>query len=105
MKSEIVPAITELASAADSATQNKELNSALLQHMRSENPLIRLAAVQCQESLTSRLGEEWLTLLPEILPFIVELQEDNNETVEHETRKWVTKIEETLGESLNPMLQ
>ena len=73
--------------------------------MRSDSAAVRCAAVQCELSLTKRLGEEWLTLLPGMLPFINELQEDDDEIVEAETIRWITLIEEILGESLGPMLQ
>lgn len=101
----VIPALTELAVAADSAAHHKTLNTAVLQYMRSDSPAVRLAAVNCQQSLTARLGEEWLALLPEMLPFISELQEDDDEKVEWETLRWIKKIEEVLGESLTPMLQ
>lgn len=104
MISEVIPAITELAIAVDSASHHKALNSAILQYMRSDNVSIRLAAVQCEYSLTVRMGEEWLAFLAEMLPFISELQEDDDESVEQETQKWIVKIEEILGESLSPML-
>lgn len=105
MTSEVIPVITGLAIAADSANHHKGLNGAILQYMRSDIALIRLAAVQCEYSLTERLGEEWLALLPEMLPFISELQEDDDEAVEQETQRWIGKIEDILGESLNAMLQ
>ena len=73
--------------------------------MRSDIPAVRLSAVQCERALTDRLGEEWLALLPEMLPFISEALEDDDETVEREVQKWVKGIEGILGESLNPMLQ
>lgn len=101
----ITASITDLAVAVDSAAHHKTLNSAVLGCMRSDNPIVRLTAVNCQESLTARLGEEWLALLPEMLPFISELQEDDDERVERETIKWIKKIEDVLGESLTPMLQ
>jgi len=101
----LIPAITELATAASSPDHHKELNAALLKHMRSSDAEIRLAAVKCEQSLTERLGEDWLALLPEMLPFISELQEDDDETVERETLKWIRMIEGVLGESLEGMLQ
>lgn len=73
--------------------------------MRSESAPVRLAAVQCERALTKRLGEEWLALLPEMLPFISEALEDDDEAVEKEVQKWVEAIEGVLGESLNPMLR
>ena len=51
------------------------------------------------------MGDEWLSHLPEMLPFINELQDDDDESVEKETHRWIKLIEDTLGESLNSMLQ
>ena len=101
----MIPALTELIVVADSTTHHKTLNSAVLRHMRSDQAAVRLAAVQCQQSLTDRLGEEWLAHLPEMLPFISELQEDDDEAVERATHAWIKKIESVLGESVRPMLQ
>ncbi|KAI4197949.1 MAG: hypothetical protein LQ350_005603 [Teloschistes chrysophthalmus] len=105
MTSQLITAITELVGAGDSPKHHKTINAAILQYARSDVPAVRLAAVQCQQSLTNRLGAEWLALLPELLPFISELQEDDDELVERETRRWIKKIEDVLGENLTPMLQ
>ncbi|KPM42772.1 U3 small nucleolar RNA-associated protein 10 [Neonectria ditissima] len=102
---DLIPATVELASAADSQAHQKELNSGLLQHLRSEQTAIRLAAVKCEQALTDRLGEEWLSMLHEMLPRISELQEDDDEAVERETHRWIVKIEGVLGEPLDAMLQ
>lgn len=69
-----------------------------------ENPHTRLAALKTEQSLTEQLGEEWLALLPEMLPYISELMEDEDENVEKEVRKWVKQIEDVLGEKLDDML-
>lgn len=61
--------------------------------------------VRCQQALTDKLGEEWLSMLPEMLPYISELQEDDDEGVERETNRWIVGIETVLGESLDAMLQ
>lgn len=102
---ELIPAITELAIATDSPVHHKEMNTVILKNMRSNRAAVRLAAVQTERALTERLGEEWLALLPEMLPFISEALEDDDEAVEKEVQMWVVGIEEILGESLNPMLQ
>ncbi|CZS94034.1 hypothetical protein WAI453_001374 [Rhynchosporium graminicola] len=102
---DLIPAVVELAAAADSPDHHKELNGAILKHMRSETASVRLAAVKCEQELTDRLGEEWLSMLPEMLPFISELQEDDDDVVEKETHRWIVKIEGVLGESLDSMLQ
>ncbi|KAJ6116628.1 HEAT type 2 [Penicillium capsulatum] len=112
---EVVPAITELAIAADSTDNHKELNSSLMRYLRpssapnaksagGDNPLTRLAALKAEQALTEQLGEEWLALLPEMLPYISELMEDEDEKVEREVRKWVKQIEGVLGERLDDML-
>lgn len=108
---ELIPTIVELASTADSPDNHKELNTAIMKFMRAgstgalgDNAYTRLAAVKCELALTERLGEEWLALLPEMLPYISELMEDDDENVEKEARRWVLAIEDVLGEKLDDML-
>ena len=76
----------------------------ILKNMRSDRAAVRLAAIQTERALTERLGEEWLVLLPEMLPFISEALEDDDEVVEKEVQMWIIGIERILGESLSPML-
>jgi U3 small nucleolar RNA-associated protein 10 len=103
---DVIPTITELAASSSSSMDNyRELNTILLRYMRSDSSSTRLATVKCEQSLTKRLGEEWLGLLPEMLPFISELREDDDEMVERETQRWISQVEEVLGESLEGMLQ
>ncbi|KAL3490142.1 hypothetical protein BJX62DRAFT_143071 [Aspergillus germanicus] len=122
---ETIPTITELAIAADSADNHKEINSALMKFLRpgssvpfsssgkksvgsasagGENPHTRIAALKTQQNLTDHLGEDWLALLPEMLPYISELMEDEDEGVERDVRVWVKQIEGVLGERLDDML-
>ncbi|KAH0558421.1 hypothetical protein GP486_004920 [Trichoglossum hirsutum] len=105
VEQEVIPVIVELAAAADSGDHHKEINTTLLKHMRSGDSKARLMAVKCEQELVTRLGEEWLALLPEILPLISELQEDDDEDVERETHRLIVKIEGVLGEPLDSMLQ
>jgi U3 small nucleolar RNA-associated protein 10 len=103
---DVIPCITELAAASASSLDNhREMNAVLLKYMRDEDAHTRLATVLCEQSLTKRLGEEWLGLLPEMLPFISELREDDDEMVERETQRWISSVEEVLGEDLEGMLQ
>ncbi|KAF2816538.1 uncharacterized protein BDZ99DRAFT_407438 [Mytilinidion resinicola] len=102
---DVIPSIVELAVSADSADHRKEMNGILLKLMRSDKAHTRLAVVKCEQALTKRLGEDWLGMISEMLPFISELQEDDDEAVESETLRWINMMEETLGESLEPMLQ
>ena len=74
--------------------------------MRSESVEVRLAAVKVEMKLYEKMGEEWLGLLPETVPYIAELLEDDSEEVERETQRLIGKVEEFLGEGeLQGMLQ
>ncbi|KAF2663676.1 hypothetical protein BT63DRAFT_393492 [Microthyrium microscopicum] len=101
----VIPAITSFAVAAASNDHLKVLNTDILHMFRAESPFTRLAAVKCQHSLTEELGEEWLAHLPEMLPFMTEMLEDDDEKVERETRSWIRSVEKIMGESLDNMLQ
>lgn len=101
----LLPAIVELARASSSQPHHKALNTAILKLLRSEDASVRLAAVKCQHKLCERLGEEWLAMLPEMLPYISELQDDDDEAVEREVHRWIGGVEGVLGESLDAMLQ
>ena len=81
---DLVPAVVELASAADSQEHLKELNTALLKHLRSENAGVRLAAVKCEQKLTERLGDSpsWLDIVNQMWPYISELPVDDDENGE-----------------------
>ena len=101
---QVIITITDLAAAARSQEHLKTVNAAIITHMKSQDPSVRLAAVKTQRSLTERLGVDWLDLLPEMLPIISELHEDDVDDVERETLRWASEIEAITGESLGPML-
>lgn len=105
VESTLIPAIVELARASSSQPHHKALNTSILKLLRSESASVRLAAVKCQHRLAEKLGEEWLAMLPEMLPYISELQDDDDEAVERETQRWIGGVEGVLGESLDAMLQ
>ncbi|KAF2727089.1 U3 small nucleolar RNA-associated protein 10 [Polyplosphaeria fusca] len=103
---EVIPAIVELAACSASSPDNhRAMNAVLCRYMRAEAAHTRRATVLCEQALTRRLGEEWLGLLPEMLPFIAELREDDDEIVERETQRWIGQMEEVLGEDLEGMLE
>ena len=61
---------------------------------------VRLAAVAALSAVHSRLGDDYMTLLPETMPFLAELLEDEEPRVEAATQTLIREMEETLGESL-----
>ena len=102
------PAIVQLAVAVQGSTGStilwKPLNYHLLMHTRHDSPSVRFAALTVAQALVERLGEEYLTLVPETLPFVVEVLEDMDEQVESAARSLVAALECLLGESLNEYL-
>jgi U3 small nucleolar RNA-associated protein 10 len=100
-----IPAITAFADAVSASQDNlKTLNSSIMALLKHEDDAVRLAAVQCERAVTQHLAFDWLNLLPEMLPVISELLEDDNEEVERECLAWVREIEGVTGESLEGML-
>lgn len=52
-----------------------------------------------------KMGEQWLTYLPTLVPYIAELLEDDDEEVEMEVRRGLVRvIENVLGEPLDRYL-
>ncbi|KAJ8606445.1 hypothetical protein MRB53_040959 [Persea americana] len=104
--SNAVTALTELANAVAASTDNlKTMNQALLKLLKADSVRTRTAAVKAQQSLTQKLGEDWLALLPEMLPVVAEILDDDDEGVCREAREWVSMMEGIMGESLEGMLQ
>ncbi|KAK9479276.1 hypothetical protein V1514DRAFT_328929 [Lipomyces japonicus] len=66
---------------------------------------VKISAVKTLKAIYERLGEEWLSMLPQLVPIVAELLEDDDETVETEVRRdLVPVIEGVLGESLDRYL-
>jgi U3 small nucleolar RNA-associated protein 10 len=91
--------------AAHRPDQRAYINNTLLSFLRYDNAKVRVAAIECQMQILDRLGEEWTSMLSQMLPFISEAQEDGDEEVEKKTRQWIKKLEDTIGEGISGMLQ
>ena len=100
----VVPCVSQLAVCGSSYDVWKPLNHALLSRSRSDRPAVRTAALMCVEALFSKLAEEYLVLLPETIPFLAELMEDDDIEVEALVKKLVNRIEDLSGEKLTNYL-
>lgn len=67
---------------------------------RSENPKIRLAVLRTLEKLLDVLGERYIVLINDILPFISEMLDDLDQEVERTSKALVIKLEEISGENI-----
>jgi len=61
---------------------------------------VRLASLEVLVAMAHKLGDDFLPLLPETVPFLAELLEDEEEAVESACQKAVQNLEEVLGEPL-----
>ena len=98
--------ITSLAAAAGNEQMWKPLNHALLDACGNEKRSeVRKSGVKTLLSIIHALGEEYMVLLPECLPLLSELLEDEDEDIVALTKQCVQQGEELLGESLEDNLR
>ncbi len=101
----VVGCLTALAAAAGNEQLWKPLNFAVLEACghatRSE---VRKAGISCLLSIIETIGEEYMILLPECLPVLSELLEDEDE-IACMAKECVRQGEELLGESLEDSLR
>ncbi|KAJ3122248.1 HEAT repeat-containing protein 1 [Nowakowskiella sp. JEL0407] len=96
----IIPCIGQLAVAGTEPLW-KVLNAQTLQRMKNDQAEIRCAAVLLLCEFYTKIGEEYLVLLPETVPAISELMEDDDENVQKYCQKLLGIIQNHLGEDLN----
>jgi U3 small nucleolar RNA-associated protein 10 len=102
----LVRSIVTLAELCSSPDYNRTINDAICVHLKEScTTNEKIWAIRTLKGLYSKLGEEWVTMLPQLVPLIAELLEDEEEIVEDEVRKQlVPVVEEVLGESLDRYL-
>lgn len=102
----VIDCLTALAAAAGNEQMWKPLNHALLEACGNEKrPEVRKSGVKALLSIIHTLGEEYMVLLPECLPVLSELLEDDDEDVVALAKECVQQGEELLGESLEDSLR
>ncbi|KAI8037996.1 HEAT repeat-containing protein 1 homolog [Drosophila gunungcola] len=82
----------------------KQLNSQVLLKTRTPSPEVRILAFSSCVAIARKLGESYAPLLPETVPFIAELLEDEHQRVEKSTRSAVQELEAILGEPVQKYL-
>jgi U3 small nucleolar RNA-associated protein 10 len=86
-------------------TQRSMAHSKALSHRTSQGSDVRWGAVKCIQQLFEGLGDQYLVLLPETVPFIHEAMEDEDAEVEQEVHTLIKLIESLSGEDLMEHLQ
>ncbi|KAG7401521.1 HEAT repeat-containing protein 1 [Phytophthora boehmeriae] len=100
----VAPCLANLAWAAKSDLLWKPLHYAVLMKSRGDYALVRLAALVTVEKCYQVIGDEFLAMLPESIPFLAELMEDTNDEVEKTCHRVIKQIEDISGESLDQYL-
>eukprot|EP01035_Chromulina_nebulosa_P016907 gene16907-22396_t len=72
---------------------------------RDSKKSIKLIALKTLQKLFHEVGEEYLLLLPECLPFLSELLEDDDQEIVEFTSTVIKSIEELSGEELDNYLK
>lgn len=83
----------------------KKINYDILMHTRNPQSQVRLGAFRIIEHLFSRIGERYLILLNDTLPFLSEGMEDENPDVEQCAKSIVLRIEQMTGDSIHEYLK
>ncbi|KAK3912207.1 HEAT repeat-containing protein 1 [Frankliniella fusca] len=96
----LVPCISQMALACSDDTLWKQLNYQILLKTRHTTPMVRLVSLEAVCGVARKLGEGFLPLLPETVPFLAELLEDEEESIETACRRAVQDLEQVLGEPI-----
>ncbi|XP_014780648.1 HEAT repeat-containing protein 1 [Octopus bimaculoides] len=96
----LIPCLSQLAVATHDDTLWKSLNYQVLLKTKHSAVNVRLASLTMINELHKKLGESYLNLLPETVPFLAELMEDECETIEKKCQQVLCEMEKTLGEPL-----
>ncbi|XP_029787503.1 HEAT repeat-containing protein 1 isoform X1 [Suricata suricatta] len=96
----LIPCIAQFSVAVADDSLWKPLNYQILLKTRDSSPKVRFAALNMVLALAEKLKENYLVLLPESIPFLAELMEDECEEVERQCQRTVQQLEAILGEPL-----
>ncbi|XP_074079057.1 HEAT repeat-containing protein 1 isoform X2 [Macrotis lagotis] len=96
----LIPCIAQFSVAMADDSLWKPLNYQILLKMRHTSPKVRFAALLTVLDLAEKLRENYIVLLPESIPFLAELMEDECEEVENQCQKTIQQLEVILGEPL-----
>uniref|UniRef100_A0A669NWM8 HEAT repeat-containing protein 1 n=1 Tax=Phasianus colchicus TaxID=9054 RepID=A0A669NWM8_PHACC len=96
----LVPCIAQFSVAMADDSLWKPLNYQILLKMRHTSSKVRFAALLALLEVAEKLKENYLVLLPESIPFLAELMEDECEEVEQQCQKTIQQLEVILGEPL-----
>lgn len=96
----LLPCVGQFSVALADNSQWKTLNYQILLRTRHPDSKVRFSSLLMLMEVASKLKENYIVLLPETIPFLAELMEDECEEVEQQVQKVVQEMENILGEPL-----
>lgn len=105
----LVKCISAFVNNVSSDEYNEALVRGLIIYISNDNEKSssksKIWTIRTLKSIFQKMGEQWLTYLPTLIPYIAELLEDDDEAVELEVRSGLVRvIENVLGEPLDRYL-
>lgn len=96
----VIPCISNLIAAVTDDTLWKDINCQIMLKARHRLPEVRSICIDTTLAVAERLGENFLPLLPDSIPFLAELMEDEQEDIEQKTRKAIQQMEKYVNEPI-----
>lgn len=94
----IVPCIASFTGAINDDTLHKQLVYQILLKTRNSKSYVRSAALAAIVEIAQKLGDDFTTLIPEAVPFLAELLEDDDELTAKNAQNAIRTLKETFGE-------
>uniref|UniRef100_A0A182NBF9 HEAT repeat-containing protein 1 n=1 Tax=Anopheles dirus TaxID=7168 RepID=A0A182NBF9_9DIPT len=96
----VIDCLAQMAVAVMDDSLWRQLNYQVLMKTRNNDATVRLFALEACTAIARKLGESYAPLLPETIPFLAELMEDDNEDVEKAVHQSCREIGRAAGEDL-----
>lgn len=96
----VIPCISNLIAAVTDDTLWKDINCQIMLKARHRLPEVRSICIDATLAVAEKLGENFLPLLPDSIPFLAELMEDEQEDIEQKTRKAIQQMEKYVNEPI-----
>ena len=104
MEDVVTPCVAQFAAAVEDDMMRKTIHHKLLMHTRNNTASVRVHTISTIKACFNQVGEDYLYLVPETLPFLAELLEDSNGQVERLAHELKKQVEELSGEGLDTYL-
>ena len=101
MSNEVSPCIVQMFESTNNDDIWKLLNYQLLLKTRMQESSIKIGVFGIVKELLDKMGQRYLILLNDIVPFLVEAVEHHNPQVEAIAKEIFTMVETITGESIS----